>query len=363
MRFNTSQTVGLLTGVVLAAGSIGAGEPAPAAPVAVPAASINGPAGAKPGPKIYPTLGEIERLKPGLDSLLAADARIEKLAAGFQWSEGPVWRRKTGTLLFSDVPRNVVFEWREGVGTRDYLYRSGYTGPVKRGGEPGSNGLTLDDQGRLVLCMHGDRQVARMEAGGKMTALAQHWNSRRLNSPNDLVFRSNGDLYFTDPPYGLEKLDRDPLKELVFNGVYLRRTSGELVLLLRDLTFPNGLAFSPDERLLYVAVSDPAAPRIMAYPVKPDGTLDTGLVLFNAAALAGSRKGLPDGLKVDLRGNLFATGPGGVLILSPFGEHLGTLLTGEATANCAWGDDGSTLYITAGQHLCRVRTLTKGRIP
>jgi gluconolactonase len=353
----------VLAATLLCSAAIQSAEPAPTPAGTTTAKPKAQPQSAKPSPKNYPTLGQIERLKPAVNSLIPPDARIEKLAGGFQWAEGPVWRRKTGTLLFSDVPRNVVFEWKEGTGTRDYLYRSGYTGSPKRGGEPGSNGLTLDSQGRLVLCMHGDRQVARMDADGKMTVLAQYWNSRRLNSPNDLAFHPNGDLYFTDPPYGLEKLDRDPLKELLFNGVYLRRTSGELVLLIRDLTFPNGIAFSPDERTLYVAVSDPANPVIMAYPVKTDGTLDKGGVLFNASALTADRKGLPDGLKVDIKGNVFATGPGGILIISPSGDHLGTLLTGEPTANCAWGDDGSTLYITAGQYLCRVHTLTKGHVP
>lgn len=350
-------------GSVLLVTPLHGADPALATPPEA-AAKSRKKAAAETAPKVYPEMGEIERLKPALDKLLPANTKIEKLAGGFQWSEGPVWRRKTGTLLFSDVPRNVVFEWKEGVGTRDYLYRSGYTGPAKTGGEPGSNGLTIDSEGRLVLCMHGDRQVARMDDAGKVTVLAQYWNNRRLNSPNDLVFRSNGDLYFTDPPYGLDQQDRDPAKELLFNGVYLLRPGGELVLLERDLTRPNGLAFSPDERTLYIAVSDPAKPAIMAYSVKSDGTLEKGAVFFDAGPLAAAgRQGLPDGLKVDLAGNLFATGPGGVLILSPQGEHLGTILPGEATANCAWGDDGSTLYITAGQHLCRVRTSTRGRIP
>jgi len=317
---------------------------------------------APPAKKAYPTVGGIERLDPALDALIAPDAPIEQLAGGFEWAEGPVWNRRSKTLLFSDVPRNVIFEWKEGVGTRDFLYRSGSTGTLKREREPGSNGLTFDAGGRLVICMHGDRMVARLERDGTLTVLAADYSNRRLNSPNDLVFNSKGDLYFTDPPYGFEKLNDDPQKELMFNGVFLRRRDGDVVLLARDLAFPNGVALSPDERSLYVAVSDPARPVIMRYPLKADGTLEQGVVFFDASMLAG-RKGLPDGIKVDIHGNVFATGPGGVLVLSPEGKHLGTIQTGDAIANCAWGDDGSTLYLTASSLLCRIRTLTRGRMP
>lgn len=314
-------------------------------------------------PKAYPTIGAIERLDTALDTLVAPDAQIEKLVGGLEWAEGPVWDKKTMTLLFSDVPRNVVFQWKEGVGTRDFLFPSGYTGSEPRGGECGSNGLTFDGKHRLVLCQHGDRRVARFEPGVGFVTLAEYYLDRRLNSPNDLVYKSNGDLYFTDPPYGLEKLNNDPRKELLFNGVYLLRQNGELVLLTRELTFPNGIAFSPDEKTLYVAVSDPAKPVIMAYDVKQDGTLGNGRVFFDASQLLPGRKGLPDGLKVDVKGNLFATGPGGVLVLSPNGKHLGTLSTGESIANCAWGDDGSTLYLTSDMYLCRVKTKTRGMLP
>ncbi|HNQ88572.1 MAG TPA: SMP-30/gluconolactonase/LRE family protein [Verrucomicrobiota bacterium] len=317
----------------------------------------------KAQPKVYPTFGTIERLDPALDALIAPGAVIEKLVGGLEWAEGPVWNRKTQTLLFSDVPRNVIFEWREGVGTRDYLFPSGYTGRTPRGGSPGSNGLTLDAEGRLVICMHGDRLIGRLEKANAFTVLAEYYRGRRFNSPNDLVYRSNGDLYFTDPPYGLEKGNQDPTQELLFSGVYLLRRGGDVVLLTRDLAFPNGVALSPDEKTLYVAVSDPARPVIMAYAVKADGTLGEGRVFFDAAPLAAGRQGLPDGLKVDVKGNVFATGPGGVLVLSPEGRHLGTINPGLTTANCAWGDSGSTLYLTANTHLCRVRTLTKGRLP
>ncbi len=308
----------------------------------------------------YPAFGSVERLDPALDALIPSGAALEKLASGFLWSEGPVWNRATQTLLFSDIPRNVIFEWQDGVGTRDFLYPSGYTGSVVRGGETGSNGLTFDAQGRLVICQHGNRQVVRVEADGTITVLARLWKNRRFNSPNDLVFDTRGNLYFTDPPYGLEKGKNDPAKELVFSGVFLLRPTGEVVLLDDKLTFPNGVALSPDQRILYVAVSDPARPVIMAYPVKADGTLDSGSLFFDTAPLMEGRKGLPDGLKVDRHGNLFATGPGGVLVLSPEGRHLGTILTGEATANCAFGGDGSVLYITAHMHLARIQTSTLG---
>lgn len=315
------------------------------------------------GKKVYPTIGTIERLDPALDPLIAPGAVIEKLASGFAWAEGPVWVQRGHYLLFSDIPHNVVFKWQEGVGTHEYLMPSGYTGTVPRSGESGSNGLTIDSQGRLVLCQHGDRQVARLEKNSNFTVLARYYEYRRFNSPNDLVYKSNGDLYFTDPPYGLVKGVADPAKELPFNGVYRLRADGKLDLLIRDLTFPNGIAFSPDEKILYVAVSDPQHAVWMAYDVLQDGTADNGRVFLDVTALTAGRKGLPDGMKVDQSGNLFATGPGGVLVISPDGKHLGTINTGEPTANCAWGGDGSMLYITANDKLCRIQTHTHGKIP
>jgi gluconolactonase len=309
----------------------------------------------------YPALGTIERLDPRFDALIPKDARLERLATGFNWAEGPVWVRAAGHLLFSDVPENIVYRWRDGEGVAAHLTPSGYTGKEPRPGERGSNGLALDKQGRLVLCQHGDRRLARLEKDLSFTTLADRYEGKRFNSPNDLVFKSNGDLYFTDPPYGLPEQAKDPGRELDFCGVYRLSKDGAVTLLTRELTRPNGIAFSPDEKTLYVAVSDPDRPVWMAYEVKPDGSLGAGRVFFDAAPLRKEgRKGLPDGMKVDKAGNLFATGPGGVLVLSPEGKHLGTLLTGEATANCAFGDDGATLYLTADMHLCRIRTATRG---
>lgn len=304
-----------------------------------------------------PTIGGLAPLDARFDALVPPDARIEVLADGFEWTEGPVWVADGGYLLFSDIPRNTIYRWAEATGLGIYLRPAGYSGAEPPGDELGTNGLLLDAEGRLVACDHGNRMVVRFDTvKATKTVLADRYDGRRLNSPNDAVFKSNGDLYFTDPPYGLRGLDKSPLKELPFNGVYRVTPGGAVTLLVDSLTFPNGLAFSPDERTLYVAVSDPARPVIMAYDVQPDGTLAHGRVFFDAAALhAAGKKGLPDGMVVDAQGHLFATGPGGVLVLTPDGTHLGTIETGEATANCTFGDDGRTLYLTADRYLARIR--------
>ncbi len=308
------------------------------------------------------TLGTIERNDPRLDKLIPPGAKVERLAEGFDWSEGPVWDRKGRFLLFSDVPMNTVYRWKEGMPKPEvFLKPSGYTGSTPRGGEPGSNGLILDPQGRLVLCQHGDRRVARLEADGSFKTLVDNYQGKKLNSPNDGVYHSDGSLFFTDPPYGLLGKNDDPKKELPFNGVYRLSPRGELTLLTKEMTYPNGIGLSPDEKTLYVANSDPERAVWMAYPLKEDGTIGTGRVFFDATRGVKTLKGLPDGLKVDRDGNLFATGPGGVLIFAPDGTHLGTLNTGEATANVGWGDDGSTLYITADMYLGRLKTSTMGR--
>jgi gluconolactonase len=308
-----------------------------------------------------PALGTIERLDPRFDRLVPADARVERIADGFDWSEGPVWDRKQRRLLFSDVPMNTVFQWQDGQGVSVFLKPSGYTASTPHGGQPGSNGLLIDRQGNLVLCQHGDRRVARLEPDGTFRTLADRYRGRRLNSPNDGVFKSNGDLYFTDPPYGLLGLNKDPAKELDFNGVYrLSAADGTLTLLTKEMTFPNGIAFAPDEKTLYVANSDKDKAIWMAFPVKKDGTIGPGRVFADVTSSVPGKKGLPDGMKVDAAGNLFATGPGGVLVFAPDGTHLGTFATGEATANCGWGEDGSVLYITADMYIGRIRLTTKG---
>ncbi|WP_206108120.1 SMP-30/gluconolactonase/LRE family protein [Paludisphaera soli] len=331
------------------------------AAILVGSAALGGPAAVRSDEPA--TLGTIERLDPAFDRLVPPEARVERVAEGFNWSEGTIWDLAGDRLLFSDVPENVVFQWTKAGGTSVSLKPSGYTGATARGGEPGSNGLTFDEQGRLVLCQHGDRRIARLEADGKFVTLADRYEGKRLNSPNDGVYKSNGDFYFTDPPYGLLGEGRDQGKELAFNGVYRLKPDGTLTLLTRELTFPNGLAFSPDEKTLYVAVSDPKHAVWMAYDVEEDGTLGKGRIFADVTASVPGRKGLPDGLKVDLAGNVFATGPGGVLVFAPDGKHLGTLATGEACGNCAWGEDGTVLYIASDMYLGRIQTATRGAMP
>ena len=303
--------------------------------------------------------GKIERHDAALDKLIAPNATIEKLAEGFTWSEGPVWFK--GALLFSDVPENVVYQWKPGASAVEvFLKPSGLLTPTPGFREPGSNGLTVDRQGRLLLCQHGERRVARFE-NGKFTAIADRYDGKRFNSPNDLAVRKNGDIYFTDPSYGLEGINQSPLKEIPFNGVYRVSTDGKVTLLTKSLTFPNGIAFSPDEKTLYVGVSDSKATRVVSYSVEADGTISNERTFFDAQPLlTGGARGLCDGLKVDREGNIWTSGPGGILVISPGGKLLGVINTGQATANCNWGDDGSTLYITADMFLVRVKTLTKG---
>lgn len=311
------------------------------------------------------TLGAIERSDPAFDKLVPKDAIIEMLAENkFAWAEGPVWLKNEKALLFSDIPPNKIWRWSEADGLKEFLMPSGYTGKTPfTGKEPGSNGLAINKDGHLVLCQHGDRRVVTMDLTkkGEFKPLAEKYEGKRLNSPNDLVFHSNGDLYFTDPPYGLPGLTEDPNKELKFQGVYRLKPNGDLTLLTDSMTRPNGIALSPDEKTLYVANSDPALAYWKKFPVNADGTLGKGEILFDATEWVKQKKpGLPDGLKVDKDGNIWATGPGGVLVLSPAGKLLGLLATGVPTANCGWGDDGSTLYITADKNLVRVRTTTKG---
>jgi gluconolactonase len=300
-------------------------------------------------------------LDPRFDPLFPAEAKLEKIADGYSWVEGPVWNRAERFLLFSDIPANSVFRWQSGKGATLFMKPSGYTGKAPfEGREPGSNGLAFDSEGRLVLCEHGDRRVARVEKDGAKKTLADRFEGKRLNSPNDLAFKSNGDLYFTDPPFGLPKAFEDPRRELPFCGVYRLTSDGKLTLLTKDIKAPNGIAFSPDEKTLYVTDVDQARPAWMAFDVLEDGTIANGRVFFDATGFARIRRGAPDGLKVDNQGNLFASGPGGLYVFAADGTHLGFIETGVATSNCAWGDDGSSLYICAGRAIYRIRTSTKG---
>jgi gluconolactonase len=302
-----------------------------------------------------------ESLDPRFDALIAPGTKVEKIADDLEWSEGPLWDAKRKVLLFSDIPRNVVMQWHPEKGVSRFLERSGYTGAAPfTGREPGSNGLTFDPQGRLVLCQHGDRRVSRRESDGTMVALATSYEGKRLNSPNDLVFDKHGALYFTDPPYGLPGTFKDPTKELPFQGVYRVSRDGALSLLTQELEAPNGLAFSPDYKTLYVANSQKERAIWMAYDVGADGRLSGGRVFADATKMYKDGDGVPDGLKVDLRGHVFATGPGGVLVYLPDGTLLGRILTGVPTANVAWGEDGSTLFVTANHRVLRLRTRTQG---
>lgn len=309
--------------------------------------------------KLPPFDMSIERLDPALDALIAPDAKVEKLAEGFVWSEGPAWYQ--GSVVFSDVPENIVYRWKPGATKAEvFIQPSGMTTPTPGFKEQGSNGLTVDAKGVLVLCQHGDRRISRW-VDGKFTPVVTQYEGKKFNSPNDLAIRRNGDIYFTDPPYGLAKLNASPIKEIAWNGVYRVDAAGKVTLLEDGITFPNGIAFSPDEKTLYVAVSDPKRTLLEAFDVKDDGTLANRRIFFDAEPLRKQgRKGACDGLKVDVSGNVWATGPGGVLILSPAGKHLGTVLTNQATGNCCFGDDGSTLYVTADMYLARVKTRTKG---
>jgi gluconolactonase len=308
---------------------------------------------------------KIVSLDKRFDKLVAKGAKVETIARGFIWTEGTAWNKEGKFLVFSDIPHNVVHKWQNGK-VSVFVKPSGYTGKKPRGGkpndEPGSNGLVFDAEGRLTLCEHGDRRVTRIENDGKKTVLADNYMGKRLNSPNDLVYHSNGDLYFTDPPYGLPKWEKDEARELDFFGVYLRKKDGKLILLTKEMTRPNGIALSPDEKTLYVANSDPDVPVWKSFPVKADGTLGASKVLVDGTKwVQEKRLGLPDGMKIDVAGNIWATGPGGVWVFAPDGTVLGNIDTGINTANCAFGDDGSTLYIAANHDICRVKTLTKGK--
>jgi len=303
----------------------------------------------------------LESLDKRFDALIAPGTKIEKIADDLMWSEGPLWDASRKTLLFSDIPRNVVMQWNADNGVSPFLQNSGYTGAAPfTGKEPGSNGLTFDLQGRLVLCQHGDRRVSRREADGTLVPLATNYDGKKLNSPNDLVFDQQGNLYFTDPPYGLPGTFTDPTKELPFQGVYRAGKDGKVTLLTKELEAPNGLAFSPDYKTLYIANSQKEKPIWKAFPVNADGSLGASRVFADSLKLYKEGDGVPDGMKVDVNGNVFATGPGGVQVYTPDGTLLGRILTGVPTANVAWGEDGSTLFVTANHRVLRLRTKTRG---
>jgi gluconolactonase len=302
----------------------------------------------------------ITSLDPRFDQLVPKDATLEKIADGFTWVEGPVWHTQGGYLLFSDIPANAVYKWKSGEGTSVYLKSSGYSGRTPfPGKEPGSNGLTFDAKGQLVLCRHGDRQIGRLESNGTIASLVDRYDVHKMNSPNDLVYKSNGDLYFTDPPFGLPQAFQDSSKAPV-QGVYRLCKDGTVTLLIHDIKAPNGIAFSPDEKTLYVSDVDPKRAAWLAYDVQPDGTVTNGRVFFDATRWRKDPFFGPDGFKVDRQGNIFGARPGGLSVIAPDGTLLGTIETDQPTSNVAWGEDGHTLFITSGPSIYRLRLTTSG---
>ena len=317
-------------------------------------AASSSAAAAAPAAAPSPTnaVGTIERLDPALDALVAPGAAIEKVAGGFQFTEGPLWRPDQ-TLWFSDVPGNVIRSLAPDGTVKVLINNAGGASTAPPGSFIGPNGMAEAPDGSVWLAQHGDRQIVRIAPDLTLTPIVSKFEGKRFNSPNDLVFAKDGALYFTDPPYGLAKQDDDPAKELRFNGVY-RFANGRVDALVRDLNRPNGLAFSPDFKQLYVNNSDAAKNLVMRYDVAADGRISGGRVF---ADLTSKIDGLADGLKVDARGNVYTTGPGGIWILSPEGKHLGKIRPPENPANCGWGDDGKTLYMTAVTGIYRVKTL------
>lgn len=310
------------------------------------------------------TVGGITRLDPALDAVVDANAPIEVLGTGYRWAEGPVWVKRGGYLLFSDVPANIAYRWKAGEKITPFLDPSGLAGPIPASiREAGSNGMAVDAEGRLIVADSGTRAIAAVDLATKRrTILADRYQGRRFNSCNDVAIGRDGAIYFTDPPYGLAEGDTSPLKELPFNGVFLRTSDGTIRLIDDKLKRPNGVALCPKKTTLYVAMSDEARPHILAYPLGADGLPRAAPTLFHdfSEPLARKLPGLPDGLKVDRAGRVFATGPGGVHVLSPEGKALGLIATGKATANCAFGEDGRTLFLTSSDMLARVRLKSPG---
>src|SRR4051812_12841568 len=317
---------------------------------------------------ISETTAQVLKKDDGLDQIVPPGAKIEKLAGGFLFTEGPIWVPRNedsdGYLLFSDPNNNLIYRWTQDGQLSIFMTKSGYRGmDIGEYGQPGSNGLTLDKQGRLTINQHGNRRVVRMEKNGQLTVLADHYEGKRLNSPNDLVYKSDGALYFTDPPFGLPKFFDDPRKELPYSGVFRVSPDGKnLQLLSKELSGPNGLAFSPDEKYFYVDNWDEKKKIIMRYEVNPDGTLSNGKVFFDMTSAEG--EDALDGIKIDQKGNLYVSGPGGLWIISAEGKHLGTIVGPEHPHNFAWGDDDAkTLYLCAKTGLYRIRLNIPGIRP
>lgn len=314
------------------------------------------PAAKNPVP-ISSTTADIERLDPAINALVPRNAKLEKVATGFGFTEGPVWRPGMG-LWFSDLTEDVVRQWSPDGKVLVILRPMGFPARMWGGrGLVGPNAMVADKDGAILLCEHANRRIVRITKDMLISVVVDNYQGKRLNSPNDLVYKSDGSLYFTDPPYGLPQEQTDSAKELPFNGVF-RLAHGKLQVLIKDLDDPNGIAFSPDEKTLYVDNSDPKRKIWMMYDVAPDGTVRNGRVMADATSSKGA--GNPDGMKLDSQGNIYSAGPGGLWIFSPKGNHLGTIETPEVVANCAWGDDGKTLYIVARTSVYRIRLSVPG---
>jgi len=303
-------------------------------------------------------IGSIERLSSEMDEYISKDSKIEIIAKGFNWSEGPVWSKKLNALLFSDVPNNVIYKWDKKNGLSTFINEIGYSGIVPNSKKAGTNGLTIDQEGNLIICMHGDRRIVKLIDWNSKEFLpvATSFNNKLFNSPNDLVYNSKKELFFTDPPYGLRNGDNDKLKELQFNGVFRLSNDGELKVLIKNLSRPNGIAISIDEKTLYVANSDSKNPVIMKYKITDEG-VENPEVFFDGSVLSKKDIGLFDGLKVHPSGTIFATGPGGVLLINKEGNHIGTIRTKVRSANCSFDDKFEYLYMTSHQYLTRIRII------
>jgi len=304
---------------------------------------------------IYPTIGSIEVLEPELNKLIRADAKVEILADGFKWTEGALWVERENMLLFSDIPDNKIYKWTEAGGIEDYLYPSGYSGTEDRPGEPGSNGLIIDESGNLLMTQHGNRQVARMDARltepeANFISLANQYNGKKLNSPNDLVQHKNGDVYFTDPPYGLKEQTIDK-RELDFCGVYKVDKKGKITLLIDSIPYPNGIGLTPDHKQLIVSNSDGNKPYLYLYNILKDGTLEAKGIAFDFSPYGGGA----DGFTVDRKGNIYSSGPGGLWILNRNFEPIGRIRIPHPVSNCDLSDDEKTLYVTANHQVLRIR--------
>ncbi len=308
--------------------------------------------------------GTVQRLSPGLDALIAHDAKVERLGGGIKWAEGPVWVKDGGYLLFSDPPKNTMYRWSKKDGISVFLHPSGYAGDdLKPFREPGSNGLAIDAKGALIAADSGNRGLTRIDLKTKRKhVFLDRFEGKRFNSPNDLCIARSGAIYFTDPPYGLAGLEKSPVKELPFSGVYRWTPDGKVAVIEKEFLYPNGIALSPDERTLYVSNTDSKQPIIRAYQLGADGLPASFSTFFDTTPLIKPGVlGMPDGMKIDADGNLYAAGPGGLLVLSKQAELLGVIsVTGRTTPNCAFGEDGKTLFIAATDTIGRIRLKTRG---